>query len=75
MVHWFPDKFEADLVRVAKVAEVDVLEVVGFTLMVHLRDGRAVLITNACCTAHAVAQLDEITGTAVPSLVPCPGDL
>jgi hypothetical protein len=75
VVTWFPDKFQADLDRVARVAEVDNLQVCGFTLMVHLSDGGVRLITNGCCAAHAVRAFTEMTSGTVPPLVPCPGNL
>lgn len=69
------DKFEADLVRVAKIAEVDPLEVLGFTLVVEFTDGRATVITNACCYVHALERVSEITGPSGLSMVPCSDEL
>lgn len=66
-----PREFAADVARVARVVEVDELAVEGYIVAALMTDGRIVVATNGCCTAHAIASLAINAVAQVPALVPC----
>lgn len=67
--------YDADLAAVARVAEVDPADVVGWAMVVLLPGGQVSLSHNACCTAHARDQVVWLLNHMPATLVECSGEL
>lgn len=63
--------YSADLAAVARVAEVDPGDILGWAMFTWGPGGEVRLTHNACCSAHARGQLAWLLANMPTELVPC----